>query len=429
MPVKANINLNSQKMKELKEAREKRASLLKKCEELHNQASTEKRDMNAEETKQFDALWAEASAAKENIERLEKLSEIRSEKSQPANQEDPKGMTIEERAAKESKVFRKVLLRGVEKLSDEERAIHSQMEKRASTDPQSSTTTTGGYLIPTILEDALVKALKLFGGARQAGVVFQTDGGYPLDFATIDDTSNKGRLLTENTQVTVNQLVFGKKTFYAYKFSSDMVLLPTELLQDEKVDINAYLADLFGERIGRIENDYFTTGTGSSQPEGCLGGASASGVTSVSASAITKANLIDLIYSVDPLYRQSSKAYLMFNDSTAKALFKLSLGTAIDVPLFSGPFTGATNSEGMVDKILGYKYIINQSMPNIGAGLKSVVFGDFSRFKIRDVAGFRMLRLTERYADYDQIGVILLHRADSRVLTSGAIKYLLHSNT
>lgn len=413
-------------MNEIKSLREKMGGLKKQCEDIVKQALTEKRAMTAEEEGKYNPLFDEMMALEKTINKIERSNEIKYEQSKPANGKD--GITVEERAALESKAFRKSMISGPESLTAEERAVYNPFEKRATTDPQSVTTTAGGYLVPTILEDTLIKALKAYGGVRDVAAQFQTEGGYPLDMATIDDTSNKGILLDINTQSVANHLVFGKKTFYAYKFSSQMVLLPTELLQDEKVDINAYLTDLFMERVGRIESDYFTTGTGSGQPEGCQYAATASGVRPAAA-AITKANLIDLMYSVDPLYRRSPKAAFMFNDATAKVLFKLSLGTTLDVPVFSSALGLATNADRMADKMFGFPYVINQSMPDIGAGNKSVIFGDFSRFKIRDVAGFRMLRLTERYADYDQIAVILLHRADSRMLTSGAIKYMIHANT
>jgi HK97 family phage major capsid protein len=427
-------------MKTLKEVIEERAGLKKEMVSIHEKASTEKRDMSAEENTKFDQLFDQNTALQEEQRRLEKLSDIKAELQMPAYREDPHGETKEERSAKETSVFRKILnpFFGVEKLNDEERKVYHEMESRVpyhegkekrANEPQSVTTTFGGYLVPTILEDILVRELKAYGGAREAAKVITTDGGYPLDYPTIDDTSNKGRLLAINTIVTVTPAIFGKKTFYAYKFSSDEVLIPTELLQDEKVDFNAYVADILAERIGRIEADYYTTGTGSSQPEGCVYGATDSGVNLTSASAITKANIMDLMYSVDPAYRKSPKCAFMFNDSTAKAIFKLSLGTTLDIPIFTGAPGIMGNTQSMADKMFGFPYFINQSMANIGAALKPILFGDFSRFMIRDVAGMRILRLTERYADYDQIAIILLHRTDSRVLTTKALKYLTMGNT
>lgn len=414
-------------MKKIKEIIEERAGLKKLMDEITDKASLEKRDLTTEENKKIDELIDKSFKLQEDEKRAANMAELQSEVRQPVNLEDPKGETVEERGNKELRAFRKFIKSGQGALTPEDLKYYNPKEQRASTDPQSVTTDAGGYLVPTMLNDQIVKALKLFGGAREYAKIIQTDGGYPFDVATIDDTSNKGRLLGINTQVTVNKATFGKKTMYAFKFSSDEILIPTELLQDEKVDFNGFVVDMLAERIGRIENDYYTTGTGSNEPEGFITGGTASGVEAL-VGALTKANLIDLQYSVDPLYRRSPSCCYQFNDLTAKALFKLSLGTAVDFPLFMSQW-GTGNSGGLADKILGYPYVINQSMANIGAGLKSVAFGDFSRFWIRDVAQMRVLRLTERYADYDQIAIIVIHRTDSRVITSGAIKHLYHSNT
>lgn len=442
VPAKAIINPNLKTMEELKSAREKRASLLKQMEDLHKQATSEKRNLTAEEEVKFDKLWDDSKVEERNIERLEKMQQIAYELRQPVNQDEPNGETKEEREQSYSTkvMLRAMLLGGKEKLSTEDRAIFEKEVERPTlrqnakeNRAQTVTTTGGGYLVPTILEDVLIKALKMYGGIRDIAKIIQTDGGFPLDMPTIDDTSNKGRLLGINTQVTETAFTFGKKTLYAFKFSSDEILIPTELLQDEKVDLNAYIADLLGERVGRIESDYFTTGTGAgSQPEGVQYAATAvSNVTLgiTSASAVTKANLMDFMYQVDPAYRKSPKCAWMFNDATHKVIYKLSLGSNTDLPLFSGPLQSASNALPMANTMFGFPYVINQSMPNIGAGLKPILFGDFSRFIIRDVAGFRLLRLTERYADYDQIALILLHRADSALVTSTAIKSLTMGNT
>jgi hypothetical protein len=59
------------------------------------------------------------------------------------------------------------------------------------------------------------------------------------------------------------------------------------------------------ERIGRGTNQHFTTGTGSSQPQGIVTGAT-TGVTAAGVAAITADELIDLVHSVDPAYRRSA---------------------------------------------------------------------------------------------------------------------------
>jgi HK97 family phage major capsid protein len=113
-------------------------------------------------------------------------------------------------------------------------------------------------------------------------------------------------------------------------------------------------------------------------------------------------------------------ARFMFADSTLKVLKKKkdgdgqylwSSGVAIKEP----------------DRIGGYPYVINQSMDAIGSGKKPIMFGDFAKYYIRRVAGADVLRLTERYADYNQTGFLAFQRWDGNLVDAGTnpLKHLV----
>jgi hypothetical protein len=91
-----------------------------------------------------------------------------------------------------------------------------------------------------------------------------------IPWPTVDDTANKGELLAENTEAGSQDVTFGQVTLKAFKFSSKLVKVSRELLQDSYFPVGAILRDLFVDRIGRITNDYFTTGTGTGQPQGVV---------------------------------------------------------------------------------------------------------------------------------------------------------------
>jgi len=114
----------------------------------------------------------------------------------------------------------------------------------------------------------------------------------------------------------------------------------------------------------------------------------------------------------------------MMNDSTLKALKKLSTGAAND-PVF---FTPGINV-GDADQMLGKPIYINQDMASIATGEKTILFGDMKKFKIRDVLGYQMMRLNERYADYLQVGFIGFMRCDSGLLDAGTnpVKHLIQA--
>lgn len=68
--------------------------------------------------------------------------------------------------------------------------------------------------------------------------------------------------------------------------------------------------------------------------------------------------------------------------------------------------------------------------PAIAPSAKAVAFGDFSRYYIRRITGAKVLRLVERYADYNQTGFVAFQRWDGALIDVGThpVKYLaMHS--
>ena len=102
----------------------------------------------------------------------------------------------------------------------------------------------------------------------------------------------------------------------------------------------------------------------------------------------------------------------MFHDTTLRTLKNIldKFGRPIWLPGL------AVNSP---DTILGYRYTINQSMPQIAPNATTVLFGDLSKFIIRKVREMQLLRLVERYADFGQVGFIAFSRVDSNLVDAG----------
>ena len=277
--------------------------------------------------------------------------------------------------------------------------------------------TAGGYLRPEGFINNLEIALLAYANVREYADVMRTDTGNDLPWPTVNDTANKGHLISENTQVTETDVTMGQVVYHAFKFSTALVLISAELMEDSAINLAMVLGDLFGIRLGRIQADYFTFGTGAGQPTGYITAATL-GYTTASPTAIAADELYELKHSVDPAYRPGS--IWTFHDSLYKYVKKLKdgfgrylwqSGLAADVP----------------DTIDGDPIRINQSMANAVSNSNiTIAYGNFSKFKIRDVNRIRMRRLVERYADYDQEGFVGFMRCDSNLLDAGThpIKYL-----
>ena len=53
---------------------------------------------------------------------------------------------------------------------------------------------------------------------------------------------------------------------------------------------------------------------------------------------------------------------------------------------------------------------------------KTVLFGDFGNYRIREVGDWRVKRLEERYGEKDQVAFLLFARYDGQVVDAGTHK-------
>ena len=283
----------------------------------------------------------------------------------------------------------------------------------------------GGYTVPEGFWAKVTETMKFFGGASVGAEEITTTSGNSLPWPTNDDTSNTGYILGENTAASnEGDLSFGQKTLGAYTFVSGPQLVSLQLAQDSGVDIESFLARKLGERIGRIQNTRFTTGTGSSQPQGAVYGAT-TGKTTAGATAIIYDELVDLVHSVDAAYRASGRCSFKMHDLVLAYIRKIrddSGGSGLGRPIWE-PSVQA----GQPDTLLGYPVAINNDMDStVAATKKTVLFGDHqAHFVVRRVIGGQVMRLAERYAEYLQVGFIAYERADSLVQDASAAKLLV----
>lgn len=291
------------------------------------------------------------------------------------------------------------------------------------------TNTEGGYTVATEVATSVLDALKAFGGMRSVATVRPTASGNPMNWPTSDGTSEEGEIVDENVTATDADVTFGVKSLPVYKYSSKVVTVPIELLQDSSVDVEAFVRQRLVNRLGRITNKHFTTGTGSSQPNGVVTAASV-GVTAANSSsqvtAVTYDSLVDLQHSVDPAYRELGNCRWMFNDTTLKSLRKIKDGQSrpIFVPGYEAGMPG-----GAPDRLLGSPITINQSVATMAASAKSILYGDFSFYIVRDVMEVTLQRYTDSaYAKKGQVGFLAWLRSGGNLVdVGGAVKVFVNA--
>lgn len=425
-------------MPTIKELREKSTELVGKARAKMEEIKADTSEARAKEIEtEHDAIMADYDANEAAIERLE-ASEARAsrlaaaeerQRRTPADPRRPTGETEDQPnpdaakklAADRRAAFANYLRYGVEGMEPEQRKFlqrNPDAEQRAQ---GVAVPTGGGFLAPDSYMPELIKSMALWGPMLDEAIVRRmvTASGNAIPWPTMDDTSNTGARIAENTQVSLAEIAFGVKTLNAYKYTSGVVLVASELLQDSAIDVEAVVNAAMGERIGRIGNTELTAGTGASMPNGLMAAAGA-GAMAASATAIVFDDLINLEHSVDPAYRADPSCRWTFADSTLKAIRKLKDGEGRYIWQPADVQAGAPRS------ILGYPYSINQAVDAIATGVKSVAFGAFNKYVTRIVNQVAIRRLTERYADYDQVGFIGFARLDGNLMDTGAVKRLVH---
>jgi HK97 family phage major capsid protein len=417
-------------------AKELREKLARLSVELRAVVTTAKNDgnrgLNVDERAKFEALEADYSSVEASIKSSERVDAIENDlrtvdRDQIVDVIAGAGGEADEKKNKDlhNKAFSKYLRQGVEGMTAEEkqdfRMNFRGTQPNGIKNAQTITTTGGGYVVPTGFSDQLEDAIKFFGGILGNVGEFTTETGAPLPWPTDNDTTNMGRILGVNTQVTETDITFGQVTFGSFIFTSDSVLVPLALIEDSYFNLDSFIAKALGTRLGRLFNKKMTVGAGTTEPNGIQTAVIAAGNTvqgaTGDATSIKYVDLVDVLHAVDPAYRNLPTSKWMFHDSTLKALRLLVDGN--NRPLWQPGLT-AGFGQAFPETILDRPYVINNDMPVMAASAYPVLYGDLSKYKVRRVAsGTTVLRLVERYADYLQVGYIAFLRADGQLLDAG----------
>jgi HK97 family phage major capsid protein len=317
---------------------------------------------------------------------------------------------------------------------DDKDFIQKEYEKLGMTRAaqQSTTDGSGGYTIPQGFQAELEKAMLAFGGMQEVSRIWRTTSGNTVDWPKINDTTNRAYLIGEavNAETSATKLTDAQQQFEAYKITSGMLRLSSEIVEDSAFDMIGIVNEFLSERMARGINYYATLADGSTKPKG-ITVAAAHGNNTADDAALASLDFLNLEHEVDPAYRIGAR--WMFHDSVLKAIKKISVASTTVYPLWLPNFR-----DGEPATILSYPYTINQDMASFLDGSTSAndskkiaLFGNFKKFVIRYVNRMRMVRLVERFGDTDEIALCAFWRFDSDLLEAGThpVKYMRVSAT
>lgn len=411
------------------ELRQERAKLVADARKLIDNAEAESRSLSAEEQETWDRLMADADKLKEKID-AEERKEYQALVEQELTTSKRKVAPFKPESRIEgsfSDALRSWFLHGT-KYS---RSTATELDNAAQWgvnlySPSLSlnlraltkgTNADGGFTVPTGFVNELNVQLKYYAPFRNFVRVITTENGIDLPWPKVDDTGNKAVIIGEGVDLQEqNNNTFASVTLKAFKYSSKLIKVSTELLRDNAVNLESYLADAIANRIGRAQEEHALVGDNTGKPQGLVP-ASSLGVTLASQTP-TYDEIVDLIHSVDPAYRQRG-AFVMHDTFLAKLRkLKDSNGQPLWQP-------GMVN--GQPDTIFGYPYFISNSLDDgVGLSEKPCVFGDLSQYVWRDVGTVEIQRSTERFMELGIVAWVGILAGDGRLVgPSAAVKHVI----
>lgn len=397
--------------------REERMNLWEEMKSLLT--ATEASGMNAEESEKYERMEAKMTELTHDIEARERAEQLDKRLNKP--QEAPEGLLkaqvqpyLDEQRAYKKAFGKWVRGQDNEMTHDDRKALsRGRFESR---DQSVGVGSAGGFLVPEEFSNKLFEHCKYFGAVRQVAGSVSTSSGADLLYPNMDDTSNVGAILAENATITEQDLAVGARTFKSWMYTSKLVQVSWQLMQDSAFDIEALLSRKLGERLGRIQNTHFTTGAGGFQPEGFV--TNATTIDVAVDNTLSLSDVVRLVYSLDRCYRNQNAVFQMHDNTISDLRQEAST---------DGSFIWQPSAQaGEPDRLFGYPVWSNSDMANsatttLADGIKVVAFGDFSNgYLIRDVKGVALVRLNERYADSLQTGFFAFMRVDGQPTFSSA---------
>jgi len=387
----------------LKQQEELRRNALHEARSILERAAEEKRDLNAEEEASYVRANADIDARSARIAGLME-DEAKAADIEAAVRTAPE--VREDRALREASDF------------DVVRALASGEIRTATFERRDLNTSDDSAVVPQSFYAILQQKMQFQGPMLDTNVVTQLNTASGEDIKVPVETSRPAAsAIAEATAITPLDPVFSNITLKSQKVAV-LTKVSRELLTDSGIDIVSYLAASLGKSVGIRANALLTVGTGTVQANGVVT-ASSLGVTGATAltGAFTADNLIDLAHSVDSDYVREGANFMMRRSSLG-ALRKLkdTAGQYLYVP---------TTSAGNPDTFAGYGVLENPDMVATALGAKSVLFGAFSSYHVRQVGGIEIARSDDAYFNTDEVGFRVTLRLWGDLGHAEAVKHFI----
>lgn len=373
---------------------------------------------SADDQKKFDAIADQIDELDNLVEKVERITGNAAQEAFGSQIVVPK-LDAKEEVRKALDIF---LRKPPHKMSHDEAIIVRNVMS-------TGTGSEGGFTVPSLVASDLVNLLADYGAMRRVASSITTSSGAPLSYPTSDGTTETGEWVAENATAASQDPSFGTRSLNTFKAGSRTIAVPIELLQDSAIDMVGFLLQRIADRIGRLTNTAFTVGTGTGQPTGMVTAASV-GVTGATGSTTTVSydNLVDLVDSVDVAYHQQATPPRFMMSQAARRMVRKLKDTS-NRPIWSPSYDEGI-SASMPDRLLGYEVVVNNAMAAPAANARSIAFGLFDRYLIRNVMDLQVFRFEDSaFMTKAQVGFLAWTRVGGNLLDVNAVKLYQHSAT
>lgn len=267
-----------------------------------------------------------------------------------------------------------------------------------------------GYLLPRRLESKLINAMNTLSVLHSlcTEVTTSCDSALP-----IVNGHGKASWVPEGHPIPMVKDAFDRVNLNSHKLAA-IIRVTSELLKDSAVDIEAYLANTFADRMAVGEEEAFIAGDGMGKPLGLIHQAKV-GCETQTAGTVSIEDVLNLIFSVPEKHRRNGT--LLMNDNMLLSLYKQCAAQGQNLWL------GKTN-DGKNDTFFGYRIVRCASMPDAASGSMPILFGDFKQVYINN-NGYRSIkRLDQLFIANDHIGFLMAERVGIKLTVPDAVKGL-----
>jgi len=336
----------------------------------------------------------EVSQKKANDQAKAQLDRLETIVSRP---EFGKGSPVE---SMQTKVFDKWLRKGKDSLSPEEVKVLTV-----------SNDNTAGYLAPPEYVREIIKGVTEFSPIRSIARVRSTTN------RSIQVPKRTGQFAAqwvaeEGARAETTGYAVGLEEIPAHELYA-LVDISEQELEDSVFNLEAEMNSEFVDQFAKAEGNAFVSGNSVGKPQGILSNANVNNVAKGGA-ALDGDSLISAAHNVKTEY--SKNGTFVMNRSTVSAVRKLKDGGGQYI------FQPGIYGMGIGSNILGHSIVEATDMPNVGGGLKPVMFGDFKRgYMIVDRVNLSIMRDPFTQASSGNVRYIARRRVGGQVVLPEAL--------